>query len=335
MFLREYWYVACPSSQLGDAPRAVRVLDQDIVVFRGDGRRPRALADRCCHRGVRLSLGRVTRGELACGYHGWRYGGGGACVHIPSLAGGRRVPERCGVPAFPCAEQDGYVWVWLGGDGGGAPPPVPGIEGFAAHRWDQGSVELGCASAKGLENNLDWCHPAFAHPWTHWQFYTALLRGLREELLEMRPTPDGMTLRGPIREDGGAAGRRSPETLLSFKLPDRVEVRSLGGPARRIVLHFVPTAADRCRLEWMIARALPFGARARFRREEPAILRQDRVLMESAEAAAAGQGDLREHHVEADAPALLLRRILEWAARGEWEQRRASLPERRVLRVMA
>ncbi|XXX71948.1 aromatic ring-hydroxylating dioxygenase subunit alpha [Sorangium sp. So ce134] len=335
MFLREYWYVACPSSQLGDAPRAVRVLDRDIVVFRGGGRRPSALADRCCHRGVKLSLGRVTRGELACGYHGWRYGGGGECVHIPSLASGRRIPERCGVPAFPCAEQDGYVWVWLGGDGGGPPPPAPGIEGFAAHRWDQGSVELGCASAKGLENNLDWCHPAFAHPWTHWQFYTALLRGLREELLEMRPTPDGMTLRGPVRDDGGAAGQPPQQTLLSFKLPDRVEVRSLGGPARRIVLHFVPTAADRCRLEWMIARALPFGARVRFRPGEPAILRQDRLLMESAEAACAAQSDLREHHVEADAPTLLLRRILEWAARGEWEQRRASLPERRVLRVMA
>ncbi|KYG03220.1 hypothetical protein BE21_52775 [Sorangium cellulosum] len=77
----------------------------------------------------------------------------------------------------------------------------------------------------------------------------------------------------------------------------------------------------------MIARALPFGARARFRGEEPAILRQDRLLLESAEAASAGQGDLREHHVEADAPALLLRRFLDWAARGEWEQRRASLPE--------
>lgn len=335
MFLREYWYVACASSQLGDAPRAVRVLDRDIVVFRGGGRRPRALADRCCHRGVKLSLGRVTQGALACGYHGWRYSGGGECVHIPSLAGGRRIPERCGVPAFPCAEQDGYVWVWLGEGHGGAPPPAPSIDGFAAHRWDQGSVELGCASIKGLENNLDWCHPAFAHPWTHWQFYTALFRGLREELLELRPTPDGMTLRGPVPEDGGAPGQRSLQTLLSFKLPDRVEVRSLGGPSRRIVLHFVPTAPDRCRLEWMIARALPFGARVRFRQEEPAILRQDRLLLESAELACAEPGALREHHVEADAPALLLRRILESAARGEWEQRRASLPERRVIRVMA
>jgi len=335
MFLREYWYVACASSQLGDAPRAVRVLDRDIVVFRGDGRRPRALADRCCHRGVKLSLGRVTRGELACGYHGWRYGGGGECVHIPSLAGGRRIPERCGVPAFPCAEQDGYVWVWLGEGHGGAPPPAPSIDGFAAHRWDQGSVELGCSSIKGLENNLDWCHPAFAHPWTHWQFYTALFRGLREELLELRPTLDGMTLCGPVDEDGRAPGQRSLQTLLSFKLPDRVEVRSLGGPPRRIVLHFVPTAPDRCRLEWMSARALPFGARVRFRQEEPAILRQDRLLLESAELTCAEQGALREHHVEADAPALLLRRILESAARGEWEQRRASLPERRVIRVMA
>ncbi|WP_437922887.1 aromatic ring-hydroxylating dioxygenase subunit alpha [Sorangium sp. So ce291] len=333
MFLRQYWYVACASSQLGAAPRAVRVLDQDIVVFREGGGRPRGLADRCCHRGVRLSLGRVAGGALACGYHGWRFGGGGECVHIPSLARGRRIPERCGVPSFPCAEQDGYVWVWLGGDGGGAPPGAPRIDGFATHRWDQGSVDLGCASLRGLENNLDWCHPVFAHPWTHGQFYIALLRGLREQLLEMRPTADGMTLRGPVRGDGAAPDRRSPQTLLSFKLPDRVEVRSLGGPSRRIVLHFVPTAPDRCRMEWLVARALPFGARVRFRQEEPAILRQDRLLLESAEQASAGQGDLREHHVEADAPTLLLRRIVAWAAQGEWEKKRASLPERRVIRV--
>ncbi|WP_437662726.1 Rieske 2Fe-2S domain-containing protein [Sorangium sp. So ce1182] len=333
MFLRQYWYVACASSQLGAAPRAVRVLDQDIVVFREGGGRPRGLADRCCHRGVKLSLGRVTGGALACGYHGWRFGGGGECVHIPSLARGRRIPERCGVRSFPCAEQDGYVWVWLGGDGDGAPPAAPRIDGFAAHRWDQGSVALGCASLRGLENNLDWCHPVFAHPWTHGQFYIALLRGLREQLLEMRPTADGMTLRGPVRGDGAAPDQRSSQTLLSFKLPDRVEVRSLGGPSRRIVLHFVPTAPDRCRMEWLVARALPFGARVRFRQEEPAILRQDRLLLESAEQASAGQGDLREHHVEADAPTLLLRRIVAWAAQGEWEKKRASLPERRVIRV--
>ncbi|MGK4004070.1 aromatic ring-hydroxylating dioxygenase subunit alpha [Sorangium sp. So ce1036] len=335
MFLRKYWYIACASSQLGAAPRAARVLDQDIVVFRGDGRRPAALLDRCCHRGVKLSLGRVTGGALACGYHGWRFGGGGACVHIPSLAEGRRIPARCAVPAFPCVERDGYVWVWIGGEGDAAAPPPPGIDGFSARRWDQGSVDLECASTRGLENNLDWCHPAFAHPWTHGQFYLALLRGLREQLLEVRPTPDGMTVVGPISAAGGAPAPRSSQVLLSFTLPDRVEVRSLGGMPRRIVLHFVPTAPDRCRMEWLVSRALPFGPRVRFRAREPTILRQDRILLESAEPAYAGEGAFREQHVEADAPMLLLRRILGWAARGEWEARRASLPERRLIRVRA
>lgn len=333
MFLRNYWYIACASSQLGAAPRAVRILDQDLVVFRDDARLPRALVDRCCHRGVKLSLGRVTGGKLACGYHGWQFGGDGACVHIPSLAGSRRIPEKCGVPAFPCVEQDGYVWVWLGDAGEASPPPAPAIDGFAEHRWDQGSVALACSALKGLENNVDWCHPAFAHPWTHGQFYLALFRGLREQLLEVRPTPDGMTVRGPVSDAEGAPVRRSSQVLLSFKLPDRVEIRSLGGLPRRIVLHFVPTAPDRCRMEWLIARTWPFGGRVRFRDEEPEILRQDRILMESAEPAYAGEGAFREQHVEADAPGLLLRKILGWAARGEWEERRATLPERRIVRV--
>src|ERR1700730_9804852 len=107
--MRNCWYVAVAWSGLGAEPIAARILDQDLVLFRGSDGTPHALLDRCCHRGVRLSLGKMTDGHLACGYHGWRYDGTGRCVHIPSLLAGRRVPETFRVPVFHSIERDSYL----------------------------------------------------------------------------------------------------------------------------------------------------------------------------------------------------------------------------------
>ena len=124
--LRDYWYIACAASRLGAAPLAIKVLDQELVVFKDASGGAHALLDRCCHRGARLSLGTVTDGALACGYHGWRYDGTGRCMHIPSLPSDRRIPAGVGVRAFPCAEQDSYLWVWMG-DTHAQPTPPPRI----------------------------------------------------------------------------------------------------------------------------------------------------------------------------------------------------------------
>lgn len=83
--IRNGWYVAAPSLRLRAEPLACRVLDHDIVLFRDASGAVRALLDRCCHRGVRLSLGTVNDGVISCHYHGWRYDGSGRCVCIPSL----------------------------------------------------------------------------------------------------------------------------------------------------------------------------------------------------------------------------------------------------------
>src|SRR6187402_3721697 len=96
----EYWYVACASSQLGDKPRAVQVLDQELVVFRDGESRAHALINRCCHRGAKLSLGRITDGNLACGYHGWQYDGNGCCVRVPSVPKALAAPGLFRVRAF-------------------------------------------------------------------------------------------------------------------------------------------------------------------------------------------------------------------------------------------
>lgn len=81
------WYVACESNELLETPLARTIYGQPFVLFRDGVGRPGALLDRCAHRNVPLSLGRVAEGRLQCSYHGWQYDGGGTCVKIPGLCG--------------------------------------------------------------------------------------------------------------------------------------------------------------------------------------------------------------------------------------------------------
>src|SRR5437879_2063940 len=119
--LKEYWYIAATSRELGRRPLGRTLLGRPVVLFRHRDGAAAALEDRCAHRSAPLSCGRVRDGCLECPYHGWRYRGDGGCAEIPSLGPGAAVPEGIAVRAYPAREQDGFVWV-VTGDG---PPPGP------------------------------------------------------------------------------------------------------------------------------------------------------------------------------------------------------------------
>src|SRR5262245_31784146 len=85
--LPDQWFVACQSDELSGAPISRSILGVPLVLFREQGGRAAALLDRCPHRNVPLSLGRVAEGQLECAYHGWRFDGTGACRAIPGLCG--------------------------------------------------------------------------------------------------------------------------------------------------------------------------------------------------------------------------------------------------------
>ena len=82
--LRPYWYIAAEARELGTKPLTRTILGERLVLFRDGEGRPAALIDRCAHRNMALSRGRVSRGAIECPYHGWRYRGDGRCVAIPS-----------------------------------------------------------------------------------------------------------------------------------------------------------------------------------------------------------------------------------------------------------
>jgi nitrite reductase/ring-hydroxylating ferredoxin subunit len=310
---------------------AVQVLDQALVLYRDSSGTPHALLDRCCHRGVRLSLGEVHEGALTCRYHGWRYDGEGRCVAIPSLDPALPIPIAYRVPAFPCAEQDGYVWVWMGGTA--QPTAPPGIAEFGRHRWQQGTVHMQCASMMAIENNLDWTHGSFTHPWTHGHWYLTRVRGLTPQEYEMRATERGLALFTPVTAHGDDPIPERPFIRIDFELPDRVRVE-YWKPARLIVVtHFVPTGTSSCRVEWQARRAIPLGARVRWQKGEPSVLKQDRLVLESAQPWYDADGGAFERNVVADASTLMARSVVRLAAQGRWPADRGALPARRVVRV--
>jgi phenylpropionate dioxygenase-like ring-hydroxylating dioxygenase large terminal subunit len=324
VWLRGQWYPACASSRLRRSPLATQVLDEELVVFRGPHGNATALENRCPHRGVELSLGRVSAGTLACRYHGWRYDVSGRCIEIPSLTHGR-IPAACRVRRFECIEQDGYVWVWVDDASPASAPPT--IQGFSSRGWVQGSMTMRCSWLAGVENTLDWCHPAFAHRWTHPQFYETLLRGSRVTSYEVRTgEAGGLVVFSPSTASEDDPVPEKPAVLLTFQLPNRVIVKIARGQFA-IIVQFVPTGEDTCRMEWM--RGSFVGRGLRWSPRKGRINLQDRTVLESTQRCRR-DGEIS---VTADASSLLARRIVELAVAGHWPQQRGALPRRRVVAV--
>ena len=251
------WYTACASSRLAAGPVAARVLDREIVLWRDGGGVARAHIDRCCHRGYKLSLSRVVDGQLECGFHGWRYDASEACVHVPSLRSAGRVPTSFCVPRLECVEKDGYVWVWMTKQGV-RPRGEPAIPEFEASRWLQGSMDMACAAARGIEINLDGAHVYFVHP-SHPQTVAFRQRGASraDSQHEMRVTDRGLIMFWPPA--ASASEPIPPQAArIQFELPNLIRIQT-PGDGRTLLLFFVPTGPRTCRLDYLITQPNPAG----------------------------------------------------------------------------
>src|SRR5262245_44231240 len=91
--LEDYWYIAAPSSELLRRPIRRLVEGETLVVFRDSHGRPQALTDRCAHRGMALSGGKVVGECIECPYHGWQYDGDGRVRAVPALCADEPLPE--------------------------------------------------------------------------------------------------------------------------------------------------------------------------------------------------------------------------------------------------
>jgi nitrite reductase/ring-hydroxylating ferredoxin subunit len=113
--LRRYWHPIGLAADAGATPWPVRVLGEDLILFRDKTGRPGLVHPRCAHRGASLYYGRVEEGGIRCCYHGWLFDVQGRCVDQPCEPdGGARARDRVRQPWYPVEERYGMVWAYLG-----------------------------------------------------------------------------------------------------------------------------------------------------------------------------------------------------------------------------
>ena len=122
--LRNYWYPVLQSEELPHGkPVGFTALSEPLVAWRDGNGLPCVVRDRCPHRSIKLSVGRVYEGSLQCILHGLRFDGQGRCVMIPWDEEEDRTRRAPSATAYPAQELGGYVWAYLG-DAEKLPPPA-------------------------------------------------------------------------------------------------------------------------------------------------------------------------------------------------------------------
>jgi phenylpropionate dioxygenase-like ring-hydroxylating dioxygenase large terminal subunit len=163
VFLRNSWYVAAWDREVSRKPLGRVFLDEPVVLYRKENGAAVALEDRCCHRQLPLSMGRLEGDELRCGYHGLKFDASGKCVEIP---GQDSVPPQARVRSFPTLERFNWVWIWMGDPAKADPALIPNWwwadhKDWAFTRPDM--IPVKCHYQLVADNVLDVTHLAYVH----------------------------------------------------------------------------------------------------------------------------------------------------------------------------
>ena len=112
--MRRYWHPVAVSREVKDLPRMVRILGEDLVLFRDKSGRAGLLYPRCMHRGTTLYYGIVEQRGIRCCYHGWLFDVEGNCLEMPCEPGGGKRRGLTRQPWYPVEERYGLVFAYLG-----------------------------------------------------------------------------------------------------------------------------------------------------------------------------------------------------------------------------
>ena len=161
--MRRYWHPIAVTTQLDDNPvQAVRILGEDLTLYKDRGGRIGLIAERCAHRAMALRFAVPEEKGLRCPYHGWLYDETGQCIETPLEPPDSTLKDRIKIEAHPVEEMGGLIWGYLG------PEPAPllprwdlfvredGFRQIAGHR-------LPCNWLQVMENRGDLRHNTYLH----------------------------------------------------------------------------------------------------------------------------------------------------------------------------
>lgn len=164
-YLRRSWQPIYLSEKLAKgAVVPIRILGEELALYRGESGKVRVVTNECPHRLSRLSTGWVEGETIRCRYHGWRYDESGQCVEQPAEPKPFCATVRK-LASYPTHEAHGFIFAYLGEGDAPAFRPLPGLEDGAREGWTVSpSVEMiPCNYFQSAENIMDDVHVNFSH----------------------------------------------------------------------------------------------------------------------------------------------------------------------------
>ena len=189
-YLRRYWHPFMLASELKDVPVAVRLLGEDLVVFRDRSARLGLLHKHCAHRGTSLEFGIPAERGIRCCYHGWHFDVDGTILETPAEPATSRIKANFAQGAYPVAELHGLLFAYMG-----PPEAVPEIPVFDSFDWPADNrlvafnMHLPCNWLQIVENGADPIHNAFLHAIVSGQQFSPAFKVLPQ--LDFPETPMG------------------------------------------------------------------------------------------------------------------------------------------------
>jgi phthalate 4,5-dioxygenase len=215
--MRRYWQPVALAEELppGGAPVPVRILSEDLVLFRDEAGRPGLLGLHCPHRGADLSYGRVEDGGLRCLYHGWLYDITGQCLEQPGEPAGSTFCQRVRHTAYPCREAGGLIFTYMGP---GEPPQLPAYDFLDTTEPYRMAIKLrqDCNYLQANEGNMDQVHLSFLH----------------------RLSDDA--IRGTLMNERATGSKRTASKLLAEDVCPRIEAQETSFGMRECVFRRAP-----------------------------------------------------------------------------------------------
>ena len=129
-WFRRYWMVVGTTRDLYDIPQAVRVLGEELVLFRDPAGEVGLLGAHCPHRGASLEYGDIEDGGIRCAYHGWLFDVRGRCLAMPAEPKQNNFSGKVKHLSYPVREQGGLLFAYLGLQPD-SPPPLPKYKALA------------------------------------------------------------------------------------------------------------------------------------------------------------------------------------------------------------
>jgi len=322
------WYLAAGSGEVTDELMSRRLLGRQVLLYRQRDGRVVALDDRCAHRALPLSLGRLVDDRVVCRYHGFTYDGTGECVLVPSQ---EHVPYGTRVVSYPVREEGPVVWIWLGDPRrarSAAPPRAPWLHDAA---WSVlGGIRTVAAGYLLLhENALDRTHFAYVHPDTSHRGYLESPPPLEIEVTETSVSYARTFPAAPLAAWQSTVTGLPPDTRAVqhesgvFVSPalhvDHMRIEADGAVFRTaFVRAFTPVDAGVTRVHWWSARDWAPGDRAvdeTLRRVHERTMEEDEPLLEAIQATVDRDGAGRRVNAAADAASVraeqIVRRLVE------------------------